>query len=853
MKQKITITSIAFILLGLGGLYAQTATPPSIGNGTSGTPYEISTLDNLYWLTQNSTEWNKYYIQTANIDASSTNVWDASAGFTPIGNVTTIFSGSYDGQGNTINNLFINRPSEDYIGFIGSKNGPVNNLGITNVNITGKDGVGSIAGSATGLVDNCYSSGNIIGNVGVGGLVGGIPDTNNGSSTTSNSYSTCDVVGTQNVGGLAGTNGDVVSNCYSTGMVTGGTGGRTGGLIGSTWYGTILSCYSESAVTNTGDNTGGLVGRNVSTNIKNCYTTGSVNGTSYVGGLIGNHQDYNILNSYCIGSVSGSGSFVGGLVGDGASGGWGAYNSFWNTETTGQETSSGGIGATTVEMHSLCTYVDGVDASWDFMFESLNGGNDIWEMNATVNGGYPYLTWQGFTHTEECCGFIDITDPVLIVQNFALQLDVTGNAVLLLSDVVISATDNCSISDTTLSQVNFSCSDNTTTNVDVILSDSLGNIATQTVVITIDNSAAGTDTRTECDSLVWIDGNTYYSSNNVATYTIIGGTANTCDSIVTLDLTIINHTLGTDTRTECDSLVWIDGNTYYSSNNVATYTIMGGAANTCDSIVTLDLTIINHTLGTDIRTECDSLVWIDGNTYYSSNNVATYAIMGGATNTCDSIVTLDLTIINHTLGTDTRTECDSLVWIDGNTYYSSNNIATYTIMGGAANTCDSIVTLDLTINTVDVSVTTTDPIITANVTGAAYQWLNCNNNYAIITGEIAQTYTATTNGDYAVEITQNNCVDTSACIQIITIGIEVNSLFKNASIYPNPNNGFVNINLANIKNITIKIFTVSGKLIYQKENINTPTYQLKLNEPSGIYFMEIISANERQQYKLIIE
>ncbi|MFK5879101.1 MAG: T9SS type A sorting domain-containing protein [Flavobacteriaceae bacterium] len=357
-------------------------------------------MDNLYWLTQNSTEWDKYYIQTVNIDASSTNVWDTNVGFTPIGNVTTAFTGSYDGQGNTIDGLFINRPVEDYVGFIGRKNGPVKNLGITNVNITGKNSVGGLAGYAAGLVDNCSSSGTVTGIVGVGGLVGGIPDTNNGSSTTSNSHSTCDVYGFQSVGGLAGSNGDVVSNCYSTGIVTGGTGGRTGGLIGFTWYATTSSCYSESAVTSGGNNTGGLIGLNGSSNILNCYSTGSVNGVSYVGGLVGSHQNYNITNSYCIGFVSGSGSFVGGLVGDG---GWGAHNSFWNTETTGQGISSGGIGATTLEMNSLCTYVDGVDAAWDFMLESLNGSSDVWGMNATVNDGYPFLAWQGFTHTAPTC------------------------------------------------------------------------------------------------------------------------------------------------------------------------------------------------------------------------------------------------------------------------------------------------------------------------------------------------------------------------------------------------------------------------------------------------------------------
>ncbi|MEX1191092.1 MAG: gliding motility-associated C-terminal domain-containing protein, partial [Brumimicrobium sp.] len=107
----------------------------------------------------------------------------------------------------------------------------------------------------------------------------------------------------------------------------------------------------------------------------------------------------------------------------------------------------------------------------------------------------------------------------------------------------------------------------------------------------IENNATGTDTQTACESYTWIDGNTYTSDNNTATHTISGGAANGCDSIVTLDLTIENNATGTDTQTACESYTWIDGNTYTSDNNTATHIISGGAANGCDSIVTLDLTV----------------------------------------------------------------------------------------------------------------------------------------------------------------------------------------------------------------------------------------------------------------------
>ena len=152
---------------------------------------------------------------------------------------------------------------------------------------------------------------------------------------------------------------------------------------------------------------------------------------------------------------------------------------------------------------------------------------------------------------------------------------------------------------------------------------------------------------------------------------------------------------GTDIQATCGAFTWIDGNTYTESNSIATYTITGGAANGCDSIVTLDLTISNAVNGTDTQATCGAFTWIDGNTYTESNSSAAFTIIGGATNGCDSIVTLDLTISNVVNGTDTQATCGAFTWIDGNTYTESNSTATYTITGGAANGCDSIVTLDL--------------------------------------------------------------------------------------------------------------------------------------------------------------
>jgi len=84
----------------------------------------------------------------------------------------------------------------------------------------------------------------------------------------------------------------------------------------------------------------------------------------------------------------------------------------------------------------------------------------------------------------------------------------------------------------------------------------------------------------------------------------------------------------------------LDGNTYNASNNSATFIIDNAAG--CDSIVTLNLTITSPTNAIDMQTACVSYTWIDGNTYTTSNNTAIYIIDNAAG--CDSIVTLNLTI-----------------------------------------------------------------------------------------------------------------------------------------------------------------------------------------------------------------
>ena len=231
-----------------------------VGAGTIGDPYQITSLENLYWISQNSTEWSKYYIQNANIDASSTSTWNSGAGWSPIGNISPYFTGNYNGNGHTIDGLYINRAVSG-MGFFGTAiGGSISNLGVINVNITGGHNTGALVGENGATISNCYSTGTITGYQYTGGLIGS-------GSNVSRSYSSCSVTGSATSGGLIGYGYGTIRNCYSTGNVTRRSGygsADIGGFVGI-GAGTIQYCYSKGSVIYTdatNPTTSGFVGTN---------------------------------------------------------------------------------------------------------------------------------------------------------------------------------------------------------------------------------------------------------------------------------------------------------------------------------------------------------------------------------------------------------------------------------------------------------------------------------------------------------------------------------------------------------------------------------------------------------------
>ena len=223
------------------------------------------------------------------------------------------------------------------------------------------------------------------------------------------------------------------------------------------------------------------------------------------------------------------------------------------------------------------------------------------------------------------------------------------------------------------------------------LNFTIGNSNTSRILRFNLRSGVTVDEVTACGRYTWIDGYTYFESNNTATYTLRNSMG--CDSVIRLNLTILpSYTYPPQQQiVVCDSYEY-DGTTYTSSG---VYSINYQTVDGCDSIIMLNLGIVHpQTYETD-STVCDSYEW-EGQTYTDDRTFSTtYQNIYG----CDSIIAVNFHVNHSTETIDTREECSSFVWIDGNTYTESNSEATYTYI--AENGCDSVVRLNLTITRIE--------------------------------------------------------------------------------------------------------------------------------------------------------
>ncbi len=316
---------------------------------------------------------------------------------------------------------------------------------------------------------------------------------------------------------------------------------------------------------------------------------------------------------------------------------------------------------------------------------------------------------------------------------------------------------------------------------------------------------------------------------------------NRADDIFIQRLTNCDTLVSIDSRSACDSLIWYNGIKYKSSSAGDSLWSIGYSG--CDSLTTLDLTLGFSSFRTDMISACSSHSWIDGNTYSSDTIVPFYLTTQLG---CDSIIELNLVITDSIHVFDTITACFEYTWRDGITYMQSDFSSTYHFVD--SNGCDTLFQLSLTIDTVDTQVLATGSVLSAIATNATFQWLDCGNSFSSISGQTAALFNASSNGNYAVEITQGGCTDTSDCFQVIGIGLsefQMSGIF----IYPNPSPGYFLLDVSNLGEFFVTAVDMNGKSVslrsetggyyYFESGTNPGIYTVRIEYAGGIEIQKI--------------
>ena len=205
-----------------------------------------------------------------------------------------------------------------------------------------------------------------------------------------------------------------------------------------------------------------------------------------------------------------------------------------------------------------------------------------------------------------------------------------------------------------------------------------------------------------------------------------------------------------------------------------------------------------------------------------------------------------------TSSTIDQTACNSFTSPSGDSTWSSSGTYFDIIPNSAG--CDSIITINLTVNIVDTSVTKEGDTLTANLSNASYQWLDCGNGNNPITFETNRSFIAVTNGSYAVIVTENGCTDTSSCYNLMDVGISDFAIDQQYHIYPNPSNSSFTVEWNRIENndMYIEILNTVGQVIERSRLISTGSnYMYFSGLDKGIYILRI-SSKELTIQKLVV-
>ncbi|MBN8701976.1 MAG: T9SS type A sorting domain-containing protein [Bacteroidetes bacterium] len=142
-------------------------------------------------------------------------------------------------------------------------------------------------------------------------------------------------------------------------------------------------------------------------------------------------------------------------------------------------------------------------------------------------------------------------------------------------------------------------------------------------------------------------------------------------------------------------------------------------------------------------------------------------------------------------------------------------------------------------------------ILSSIEVAAAFHWYNCT-TMQTISGDTTSTYTATVNGNYAVIVEKNGCVDTSACVNVLYNTVS-NAQFTDFTITPNPAKEYIKVSNYNSTLFDIEIRDISGKIIFKEQNIHQQLILNTANYNEGVYIIKISTNNQTHYNRIVIQ
>ncbi|UKN00443.1 T9SS type A sorting domain-containing protein [Paracrocinitomix mangrovi] len=364
----------------------------------------------------------------------------------------------------------------------------------------------------------------------------------------------------------------------------------------------------------------------------------------------------------------------------------------------------------------------------------------------------------------------------------------------------------------------------------------------ETAVVTVNPSYNANESTTVCEgnSYTFPDGSSQVINTTVShtsNLTSIDG----CDSIIVTTVNPQQVYNGTESVTVCEGSTYVYPDGFSEQINVASsHTSSLTSTAGCDSIIVTNVTPQQAFNSTESVSVCEGATHVYPDGFSEQINSATsHTSSLTSISGCDSIIVTNVsvnTIYNETENVDV---CEGTAYIfpDGTSSTITSSMQHSSSLS-SINGCDSVIVTNVNMLPAPVNTVTQNGItLSADQTGAVYQWLDCITGMSNITGETNQTYSPTSNGSYAVTVNLNGCEATSACVDVSSIGWEENDLAVN--IYPNPANNFFIIKLEGIEEtVSYEMYDASGRIV--RSGIFNVQVEIDVEDlENGVYHVQL--------------